>query len=125
MLFHICTALADGMWLYDPKEHQLEQRLEADIRDQTRMQDFVATAPLNLIYVAHGERMQDISPEERRLYASVDSGFIGQKRLSILRVRGTCHGFRRLGRHQEAGRHDAAWRGPIRHLCAVGGYPKI
>jgi nitroreductase len=43
-----------------------------------RHQDFVGTAPLNLIYVAHGERMQDVSPEERRLYASVDTGFIGQ-----------------------------------------------
>ena len=26
----------------------------------------------------HGERMTDISPEERRLFASVDSAFIGQ-----------------------------------------------
>jgi nitroreductase len=34
--------------------------------------------PLNLIYVAHGEGMQDISPEDRRLYASADSCFIGQ-----------------------------------------------
>ena len=48
------------------------------MRAETGLQDFVATAPLNLIYVAHGERMQDISAEERRLYASVDSGFIGQ-----------------------------------------------
>ena len=38
----------------------------------------MATAPLNLIYVAHGERMTDVSPEDRRLYASVDAGFIGQ-----------------------------------------------
>ena len=44
----------------------------------TGLQDFVASAPLNLIYVAHGERMQDVLPEERRLYASVDAGFIGQ-----------------------------------------------
>jgi nitroreductase len=78
MVIDVYAALADGVWLYDPKEHQLEQRLEADIRDQTGTQDFVATAPLNLIYVAHGERMQDISPEARKLYASVDSGFIGQ-----------------------------------------------
>jgi len=34
--------------------------------------------PLNLVYVAHGERMKDISAEERRLYASVDAAFIGQ-----------------------------------------------
>jgi nitroreductase len=42
------------------------------------MQDFVATAPLNLVYVAHGERMRDVPPEDRRLFASVDTGFIGQ-----------------------------------------------
>jgi hypothetical protein len=29
---------------------------------QTRQQDFAARAPLNLIYVAHGERMRDITP---------------------------------------------------------------
>ncbi len=73
MVIDVCAALADGVWLYDPKQHRLEQRLEADIRGQTGTQDFVASAPLNLIYVAHGERMQDISAEERRLYASVDT----------------------------------------------------
>ena len=62
----------------DPKQHRLEQSLDADIRAQTGTQDFVGTAPLNLVYVAHGERMQDIAAEERRLYASVDAGFIGQ-----------------------------------------------
>jgi len=44
----------------------------------TGLQNFVARAPLNLVYVADGQRMSDISPEERRLYASVDAGFIGQ-----------------------------------------------
>jgi len=78
MVIDVYAALADGVWLYDPKQHRLEQRLDADIRSQTGMQDFVATAPLNLIYVAHGERMQDIPAEDRRLFASVDSGFIGQ-----------------------------------------------
>jgi hypothetical protein len=52
--------------------------LSADIRAETGTQDFVARAPLNLIYVAHGERIGDISAEDRRLYASVDPGFIGQ-----------------------------------------------
>jgi len=78
MVIDVYAALADGLWLYDPKQHRLEQRLVADVRSQTGTQDFVGTAPLNLIYVAHGERMQDISPEDRRLYASVDTGFIGQ-----------------------------------------------
>jgi nitroreductase len=78
MVIDVYASLADGVWLYDPKLHRLQQHLDADIRGQTGMQDFVATAPLNLIYVAHGERMLDIPAEDRRLYASVDSGFIGQ-----------------------------------------------
>ena len=78
MVIDLCLALADGVLVYEPKAHTLLLHLADDIRGQTGHQDFVATAPLNLIYVAHGERMTDISAEERRLYASVDAAFIGQ-----------------------------------------------
>ena len=49
-----------------------------DIRAQTGEQDFVGVAALDLIYVAHGERMTDVGPEERRLTAAANTGFIGQ-----------------------------------------------
>ena len=78
MVIDIYAAMADGVWLYEPKTHTLLPHLKDDIRAQTGLQDFVATAPLNLVYVAHGERMTDVSVEDRRLYASVDAGFIGQ-----------------------------------------------
>ena len=78
MVMDIYVAMADGVWIYEPKAHTLLPHLQGDIRAQTGLQEFVATAPLNLVYVTHGERMTDISPEERRLYASVDTGFIGQ-----------------------------------------------
>jgi nitroreductase len=78
MVIDVYAAMADGVWLYDPKQHALRPHLEADIRAQTGLQDFVATAPLNLVYVAHGEKMKEIAPEERRLYASVDAAFAGQ-----------------------------------------------
>ncbi len=78
MVMDVYVAKSDGVWLYDPQAHSLHRYLPDDIRAQTGLQDFVATAPVNLIYVAHGERMKDISPQERRLYASVDAGFIGQ-----------------------------------------------
>jgi hypothetical protein len=74
----IYATMADGVWLYEPKAHTLLPHSDADIRAQTGLQDFVATAPLNLVYVAHGERMTDVSAEDRRLYASVDAAFIGQ-----------------------------------------------
>jgi nitroreductase len=78
MVIDVYVAMSDGVWLYEPKQHALIKHRDADVRATTGSQDFVATAPLNLIYVAHGERMQDVSVEERRLYASVDAGFIGQ-----------------------------------------------
>jgi nitroreductase len=78
MVIDVYAAMADGVWFYDPKAHLLRKHLSADIRAATGQQDFVGSAPLNLIYVAHGERMHDVAPEQRRLYASVDTGFIGQ-----------------------------------------------
>jgi len=78
MVIDVYAAMEDGVWLYEPKTHALLPHLPDDIRAATGLQDFVGTAPLNLVYVAHGERMTDVSPEERRLYASVDTGFIGQ-----------------------------------------------
>ena len=78
MVIDIYTAMADGVWLYDPKAHALLPYLSSDIRAETGTQSFTADAPLNLVYVAHDERMMDIPSEDRRLYASVDTGFIGQ-----------------------------------------------
>lgn len=78
MVIDIYVALIDGVWIYEPNAHTLVPHLKDDIRAHTGLQDFVPIAPLNLIYVGHGERMMEISPEERRLYASVDSAFIGQ-----------------------------------------------
>ncbi len=78
MVIDLYVAMADGVWLYEPKAHALVPYLPDDVRAQTGTQDFVATAALNLVYVAHGERMTHISAEQRRLYASVDSGLIGQ-----------------------------------------------
>src|SRR6185437_14803671 len=78
MVIDVYAAMADGLWLYDPKRHVLLRQSDADIRAQTGQQDFVGSAPLNLVYVAHGERMREVPAEARRLYASVDTGFIGQ-----------------------------------------------
>jgi nitroreductase len=78
MVIDVYLAMADGVFMYEPKDHALIPYLKDDIRVDTGMQDFVATAPLNLVYVAHGERMKDVSPADRKLYASVDAAFIGQ-----------------------------------------------
>jgi nitroreductase len=78
MVIDVFAAMADGVWRYEPQSHKLLPYSAGDIRAQTGLQDFVATAPLNLVYVAHGERMHDVAPADRRFFASVDTGFIGQ-----------------------------------------------
>jgi nitroreductase len=78
MVIDVYISMQDGVWRYDPATHILKRYQQEDIRDRTGLQDFVAIAPLNLIYVAHGERMADVAPEDRRLYASVDAAFMGQ-----------------------------------------------
>ncbi|HSN20888.1 MAG TPA: nitroreductase family protein [Usitatibacter sp.] len=78
MVIDVYAAMADGLWRYEPRDHALVRHLPDDLRAQTGLQDFAGRAPLNLVYVAHGERMRDVSAEDRRLFASVDAAFIGQ-----------------------------------------------
>jgi len=78
MVIDVYAAMADGMWLYEPKRHVLLAHSYTDVRAKTGQQDFVTNAPLNFVYVTHGECMPDISANERHLYASVDTGFMGQ-----------------------------------------------
>ncbi len=78
MVIDIYAAMADGVWLYEPKAHALVPHTKDDFRTETGTQDFVGVAPLDLVYVAHGERMKGVSVEEARLFASADTCFIGQ-----------------------------------------------
>jgi nitroreductase len=74
----VYVAMAGGVWLYEPKAHALLPHLEADIRAETGDDAFLSVAPLDLIYVAHGELLKEMSDEEARLNAAVDAGFIGE-----------------------------------------------
>ena len=124
MVIDVYAAMADGVWLYDPKQHALHPHLTTDIRAQTGLQDFVATAPLNLVYVVHGERMKDVSPEERRLYGSVDAAFAGQNVYLFCASEGLATVFRGGFDHQ---RLDQAMRLEGEQFVAFAqsvGYPR-
>jgi hypothetical protein len=77
-IIDVYLAMQDGVWLYDPEAHTLTRHMAKDIRGRTGFQEFAETAPLNFIFVARGDRMTELSPERRRLFASVDTGFMGQ-----------------------------------------------
>jgi SagB-type dehydrogenase family enzyme len=69
---------ADGAYRYDAKANVLRLVAARDLRELTGSQDFVATAPVNLVYVADVQRMRGASPEQRDLYLGADTGFIAQ-----------------------------------------------
>lgn len=74
----VFAVMADGVWRYDPIRHALLPQLAGDVRAQTGVQDFVATAPLNLVYVSNAEHLGGVSLAEQHRVAAADIGFIGQ-----------------------------------------------
>jgi SagB-type dehydrogenase family enzyme len=73
---YVCAA--EGCFAYDAPSHRLALVKAEDLRAATGRQDFVASAPLNLVYVADFARMTDASDEERRFLAGADAGCIAQ-----------------------------------------------
>lgn len=74
----IYVATADGLFLYDAKENALIQISKEDIRAFTGTQDFVKTAPVNLIYVADFSKIPRGTDEDKRFYSAAHTGFISQ-----------------------------------------------
>lgn len=125
MVIDVYAAMADGVWLYDPQQHALRLHLGTDIRKQTGLQDFVATAPLNLVYVVHGERMKDVSPEERRLYGSVDAAFAGQNVYLYCASEGLATVFRGGLDHEKLNHAMRLENGQFVTFAQTVGYPQI
>jgi len=74
----VFAALPDGAYRYDARRHALQSVVNVDLRAATGMQEFVGTAPLNLVYVADFGKMGDASAEDRTFYAAADAGFVAQ-----------------------------------------------
>ena len=74
----VYAALRQGLYVFDPHDHALRQVHAYDIRGETGQQDYVATAPLNLIYVADLSRMKALDRTEQRFYSAIDAGFISE-----------------------------------------------
>ena len=72
------VAKADGLFLYDAKAQGLVRLKPDDLRAATGRQAYVATAPVNLVYVADMSRAAGATDAERLEMAAVDSGCICQ-----------------------------------------------
>lgn len=74
----VYVALASGWYRYDPVAPSLILCGRDDIRAATGKQDFVGSAPVNLLYVANLERLASEDHAERLLHAGIDAGHISQ-----------------------------------------------
>lgn len=74
----VYVATREGMYRYDAKANALQPVVARDLRALTGVQDFVAKAPVNLVYVADFDRMEGAAAEQKEFYAATDAGFIAQ-----------------------------------------------
>lgn len=70
--------MPQGLYRYEPAPHELQQVAAADVRRVTGYQDFVDTAPLDLIYVADHTRMKLVPAAQRGPYAFTAAGAMAQ-----------------------------------------------
>jgi SagB-type dehydrogenase family enzyme len=78
----VYAALPSGLYLYMAESHSLKQIHNRDIRSVCGTQDFVAGAPVNLVYVADlgkmGKKEGDVIKESDLLSSYANTGFIAQ-----------------------------------------------
>jgi len=75
----VYVVLADAAFIYDVKANSLKQIAIGDLRNHCGIQDFVKTAPLNLVYVADFSRIKSNDSEQTKLmWVSADAGFMVQ-----------------------------------------------
>jgi nitroreductase len=74
----IYVSLPNGLYRYDAPNHQLLLKRAADVRELTGYQEFAGTAPVDLVYVAKGSRLQELPDPLRERLPAATAGAIAQ-----------------------------------------------
>ena len=74
----IYVSMEKALYLYEPEDHALLLVRDQDLRALAGEQAFVASAPVNLIYVADYDRIGRGAMADKDFYAAADTGFIAQ-----------------------------------------------
>jgi nitroreductase len=72
------VALPQGLFRYEPTTHKLEMSVAMDVRRVTGYQDFVDSAPLDLVYVADHAQMKLVPAAQREAFAFAAAGAMAQ-----------------------------------------------
>ncbi len=82
------VAMPQGLFLYDPTAHALQMTVASDVRRVTGYQDFVDTAPLDLVYVADHRHMSLVPAAQRERFAFAAAGAMAQNVYLFCAARG-------------------------------------
>jgi SagB-type dehydrogenase family enzyme len=74
----VYVATANGVFLYDAKNHSLELILSEDIRAKCGTQEYVKDVPVNMVFVADYSRMTERTEAENQALSWADTGFISE-----------------------------------------------
>ena len=75
----VYVVMEEGGYRYDAKANVLKAVAKGDLRKLAGRQDFVATAPLNLVYVGDPAKMEGVSSEtDIAMYLGADTAFMSQ-----------------------------------------------
>lgn len=74
----IYVFIPEGVFLFNAKENKLDPVISEDLRGMTGTQDYVKSAPLNLVFVSDQSKMGKASAEDKYITSGADAGFIAQ-----------------------------------------------
>ena len=70
--------LEEGIYLYNVDKHELQPIAQGDYRESAGTQDFVKTAPVNLVYVVDWERFGAAPDDLKARWAGMEAGAMSQ-----------------------------------------------
>lgn len=76
--FDIYVIKNDGWYVYDAEQHALLKMGNENLQEYAGTQDFVQTAPVNLVFVADMDKMASFNEEMQKFYSAADVGYISQ-----------------------------------------------
>jgi len=114
----------EGAYQYDAKANTLEPVVSGDIRKLSGSQDFVPTAPLNLLFIADLTKMGGKTREAKMNTAKVNAAFISQNVYLYCASKGL--GTVIQGRYDRQLFPEALKLGPDQYITFTNtvGYPK-
>lgn len=74
----IYVCMEKGTYVYDAEANSLNPVQPGDFRKYCGTQDFVKSAPLNLVYVADYSKIKNTNDEDMKFLTAADCGFIAE-----------------------------------------------